>query len=371
MKKLLVVFVALLVVALAVPVMAADRSATWGGEFTFGGITGFSEEKVSSKFGNIYFDGTIPVDDYNDVVFELAGKFNGGAIASSGGTTSWQVGAAYLLTDIGGFVGLPVGLTAKGGWFGFDSRKFEVSGHGWERKYRPGIGKAPMFLFNIDAGMVIFDVGFDFDNGGDAATPKQDYVVMASVPDVAGLVSIEAGYFIKEDADFKGQFTANAKAEGIADMVDAAFGFGYDTTDNAGTSKGPDGILLTLDDVWLPAWWWGLGVKANVSMLGIGVSVNGEEEMTIDKLGVDVNAAVTDEFGVDIGLGLNLDKDALETFGGFSFSAYYKPGVSKWRVGYVYTKDGVYDYQAPILLQDASLAPDEKGGLFISCDIDF
>ncbi len=363
MKKLLVVFVALLVVALAVPVMAADRSATWGGEFTFGGITAFSEEKVSSKFGNIYFDGTIPVDDYNDVVFELSGKFgdSAGIITdnpTSGGIGNWNVGAAYLLTDIGTFAGLPVGLTAKGGWFGFDSRKFEVTGHGWERKYRPGIGTAPMFLFNIDAGMVIFDVGFDFDSGGSAAAPLQDYAVMVSVPDVAGLLSIEAGYFIKNDADFKGQFTANAKAEGIADMVDAAFGFGYDSL----TEGAP------LD---VPTWWWGLGVKANVSMLGIGVSVNGEEETTIDRLGVDVNAAATDEFGADIGLGLNLDSDAVETFGGFSASVYYKPGVSTWRVGYVYTKDGAYDYQAPTLLQDPSLALDEKGGLFISCDIDF
>ncbi len=108
MKKLLVVFTAILVVAFAVPAFAADDA--WSGEFTFGGITGFSETKVTNAFGNLYTDVFFEVDSYNKVLFEFVGT-----VTTDGTGGTFTVGAANLESDIGEAAGLPVGLKVRGG----------------------------------------------------------------------------------------------------------------------------------------------------------------------------------------------------------------------------------------------------------------
>jgi hypothetical protein len=351
MKKLLIVLSALvLAVGFAVPALAVDVDVT--GELTVGGITGFDEEKVANGWGNGYFDATASIDEYNDVVFRWT--------IADGDVYQyvWLGGQVYLKSDVGAYLDLPIGLTAQGGYFGFDSRKFEVTGHAWERKYRPGVFGGwitdAAFLFNLDFGMATLDVGVDFE-AVDPVLPTQDYVIMLSVPEL-GPASLEAGYFILDNDDFEGAFTANAKAEGLMDMINVAAGFGVDTKDV------PD----------YAEWWYGIGAEVMYSMFTVGAALNGDEAYSVDRLALEGEAAIGDEYGVKVGVGLNLDTDNPaandESLGGFEVSAYYKPGASEWVVGYLYCKDGQYKYNAPMV--GPAAAPDERGGLFLKCDID-
>jgi hypothetical protein len=345
MKKLLVVFTAILVVAFAAPAFATD--ATWSGEFDFGGITSFDEEEVNNGWVNAYADVTLEVDDYNDIVLEF--------LWQNGGT--WGVGYAGLNTDLGMALGLPVGLTMTGGYVNIYSEKYEVTGHATERvDIRSNIGTSPMFVAAVDVAPVTIKIGVGFDAGVPGGG-VQDYAVYAYAPGIADMVDIEAGYFIANNDDFKGNFMVTAKATDIMDMLGIAGGFRYNAA--AGGGVGDE------------KWFWGAGVKADLmDMLGIGVGVKGQEEDAFQILTVDVNVAVTDEFGADLALGLGFG-DVMETFGGFEASVYYTPGVSTWRAGYLYRNEDAaltnnYMYAAPAASQSAS-----GGGLFINCGLDF
>jgi hypothetical protein len=362
MKKLLIVLSALvLTVAFTVPALAVD--ADWTGELGFGGITSFDEEKKSAAFTDAYFDAHLNLDQYNEIIFELNaelavadvelydtdldGQFDDG-MAWYG--VYWEVGALKLVTDVGEYAGLPVGLKATAGWFGYDSKEFGVTGHAWERKYRPGTGTAPATLFELDFGMAQLGVDVTWEEG--ALT--QDYAALLATE--VGPAALEVSAWVIDNDDFDMVITANAEAEGLMDMIDVAAGVGFETAD-----------VPTYAD-----WWWGFGAKVTYSMLELGASINGDEAYTIDKLGIDAKANLLDDAGIEVGLGLNLDTDRPttndETLGGFSVSAFYEPGASTWTVGYLFCKDGMYDYAAPTLSPAA--AYDEKGGLFLKYDLD-
>jgi hypothetical protein len=349
MKKLLVVFTAILVVAFAAPAFAAD--AMWSGELDFGGITAFDKADITNAWVNAYTDVTLDVDDYNDIVLEFLWQ-NGGF---------WGVGYAGLETDLGMALGLPVGLTMTGGYINIYTEKYEVTGHATERdKIRTWIGTSPMFVAAIDVAPVTIKVGVGFEQN--VGTMVQDYAIYAYAPGIADMVDLEAGYFIKNNDDFQGQFMVSAKATDIMDMIGVAGGFKYDARDE----EGPDGILGTADDI-TTAWFWGFGVKADLmDMIGLGVSAAGQEDEAFRNLNVDVNVAITDEFGIDVGLGLGFG-DVLDTFGGLEPSVYYTTGASTWRLGYLYQASDVngYLYAAP------TSAPVDGSGLFLTCGLDF
>ena len=343
MKKLLIVLSALvLAVGFAAPAFAADKEATWGGELGFGGITMFDETKKSSAFTDAYFDATIPIDDYNEAVFELAAE------GFDTPVPYYKAAVVKLVTDVGEYAGLPVGLKNSFGYFGYDSKEFGVTGHARERKYRPGTGGAPATLFEVDFGAAQLGVDITWEEGA----MTQDYAALLSIPEV-GPAAVEVSVWVLNNDDFDMVITANAEAKGIADMpLDFAVGFGLDS-----------------EVIAYAEWWYGVGAAYVLAdMAKIGVSLNGEKDIAIDQLAFDVDAMLGDDYGLEAGLGLNLDEDAAETFAGVSVSAYYKPGASKWSVGYLHCNDGAYDYGAPCL--NPAPSPDERGGVFIKCDID-
>ncbi len=55
---------------------------------------------------------------------------------------------------MGEALGLPVGLVTKGGFTSIWSRKYEVSGHAYERTLVRSNIAGHEFVFSIDAGMV-------------------------------------------------------------------------------------------------------------------------------------------------------------------------------------------------------------------------
>jgi hypothetical protein len=189
MRKLLVVFTAILVVAFAAPAFATD--ATWSGEFDFGGITAFAEDDIVAGWANAYADVTLDVDEYNDVILEFVW---------SPGTAPWAVGWAELKTDVGMALGLPVGLTASGGYIGIWSNKYEVTGHATERVDVRSNIFGEQFIVAADLGMATVKAGVGFETGPAA----QDYAVYVDAPVIADMVDVEAGYFIADNDDFKG-----------------------------------------------------------------------------------------------------------------------------------------------------------------------
>lgn len=332
MKKLVLILTAVAVlVAFAVPALASD--ASWAGEFTFGGITPFEHSEVNNGYGNLYADVTYGVDDYNDVVFEFAGNV----------ATGWTVGAAFLKTAVGDYLGLAIPLSAKAGFTSLYSSKFEVSGHAWERTPIRSNIAGNGFYFNADFGMAVVDFGFNMEAGGTDAAPMIDYGVLITLPEV-GPAFVEAFYMINDNHEFKGAFGVDGNA--AFGPAKAAAGFKYDTL--------------------METWAFGVGASYSVSIATLGVSLNGNDVDAINMLGIDANIAPSDMYGADVAVGLGLAENA-ETFQGLEVSAYLAPGASKWRVGYLVTDQG-YAYAS----QATSFAePLGGGGLFLACDIDF
>jgi hypothetical protein len=347
--------------AFAAPLFAVE--ADWTGEFDFGGITGFDAEagKIGYAYGNIYFDATLAIDDYNSVVFEVYGEGMANADGSSP-SPYWGLGWAVLDTDLGAYMGLPVGLTTRAGYANLKTRKYEVTGHSWERSMavmlaptdgddRAWIGNEAFFQVATDFDMAKLNVAWNMGKTDTGATPEinTDYAFLLELPEI-GPASAEAGYFINDNADFTGLFAVNMQALGIADMVDFAAGFMYDTTDAA-----------------VPAYAYGVGLAASYNIAKLGVSFGGYEDSMFNALAIDLNVEQGD-IGADIGTGLYLDSDVYtDTFGGIDTSVYYMPGASKWRLGYVYSNANNYYYNAPVLT-DGPIG--ENGGLYLSCSID-
>ncbi len=349
MKKLVLILTAVAVlVAFAVPALASD--ASWAGEFTFGGITPFEHSEVNNGYGNLYADVTYSVDDYNDVVFEFGGGFgNASSVAGAGAAAvispvnAWTIGAAFLQTSVGDYLGLAIPLTAKAGFASLYSSKYEVSGHAWERTPVRSNIAGHGFYFNADFGMAIVDFGFNMEAGGTDAAPQIDYGVLVTLPEV-GPAFAEAFYMINDNHEFKGAFGVDGNAS--FGPAKAAAGFKYDTL--------------------METWAFGVGGAYSVSIATLGVSLNGNDVDAINMLGIDVNIAPSDMYGADVAVGLGLAENA-ETFQGLEVSAYLAPGASKWRAGYLVTDQG-YAYAS----QATSFAePLGGGGLFLACDIDF
>jgi hypothetical protein len=355
MKKVLFVSaVSVFLLMFAAPLFAVE--ADWSGEFTFGGITDFESDaaNVNNAYADAYFDASLLIDDYNEVLIELFANSGDFGIPSTGATATsadarWGIGVLFLESDLGAYVGLPIGLMAKAGFYNLEMREYEVTGLAFERPVRPGTGNANQFNAIVDADMLELTAGWSMDAGS-----NNDYAAIVSIPEI-GPMSVEAGYLV--NTDFEGQFQVNARALAIADLVDLAAGFTYDTSGGATTE-----------------WFWGAGAAVSYKIATFGVSVNGMEDMELARLGVDLNVEQGD-LGADIGAGLNLD-DAFnpETFGGIEVSVYYTPGASLWRVGYLYENDGLFIYNAPTFVTGGAVGVDppigEGGGLFFSADID-
>jgi hypothetical protein len=364
MKKLVLILSAIVVlVAFAVPVFAAEmydpeqrmaklyeeKAAVLkaSGEFTFGGITSFDAATANQGFANFYVDFTIWPDEYNSILLEIAGDTWASPVSLT------TIAYFELTTDVGAYFGLPVGLKNTAGRTSLYTNKYEVTGHAYERDtIRTDIDPLA-WKFMVDAGMAQATAAIGFGEGSDTLNDLGIYVF---VPDIAGLLEAELWYIAEDDADMKGKFGLSAKATGIMDMLGVALGFVFDTRDAA-----------------VPEWAFGVGVKADLDVgpaaLGIGVSLDGNDVDTLNKLAVDADA----NFG-DLGLvgtvALNFAELPDETFYGAEISAYVKVGAAKWSVGYTIANDafgadgrGYYNYTSAVESID--------GGLFVNADIDF
>jgi hypothetical protein len=364
MKKLLIVLSALvLTVAFAVPALAMDMydadgisakmeteeapAVVFHGELTFGWITPFDSADANIGFDNSYVDVSVWPFDYNVVTFRLA---QDGAFGSAG---DWGAPYLYLTTDLGAWFDLPVGVKNSMGVLDLYSRKYEVTGHAYERTLVRSWIDPLSWKVAVDAGMATISAGIglgETDPAGDGSF--NDIGVVVEVPE-AGPVDLEAFYLSQDDPDLKGNLGVDAKLVGMIPMVDLAAGFMFDLVEDAAGDT---------------HWYYGVGGMFTYSMLELGLSINGWDEDALYQLGIDAKVDLGG-YGVEGGIGMSFASDDYvgtlpdesETFQGAEFGVWLEVNAAKWRAGYVIS-DHYYTY--------ASAVSGPAGGLFITCDID-
>ena len=373
MKKLLIVLSALvLTVAFAVPALAMDMydadgisnkmeseeapAVVFSGELTFGWITPFDSEKSAIGFDNSYVDVSVWPFDYNVVTFRLA--HNG--VFDTTGFSSWGAPYLYLTTDLGMFFDLPVGVKNSMGVLDLYSRKYEVSGHAYERTLVRSWIDPLSWKIAVDAGMATITAGIGLGENDAAilapATPGEgnyaDIGVLVEIPE-AGPVDLEAFYLAQDDPDLKGNLGVDAKLVGMIPMVDLAAGFMFDLTEDAAGDT---------------HWYYGVGAMITYSMLDLGVSLNGWDVDPLFRVGIDAKVDLGG-YGVEGGIGLSFAEDddlttlgdESEAFQGAEIGVFVEVNAAKWRAGYVIS-DHYYTY--------GSAVSAVEGGLFVTCDID-
>jgi len=363
MKKLVLILSAIVVlIAFAVPVFAAemydpeqrmaklyDEQAAVlkaSGELTFGGITAFDATTADQGFANFYVDFTMWPDEYNSIMLEIAGDTWASPVKLT------TINYFELTTDVGAYFGLPVGLKNTAGRTSLYTNKYEVSGHAYERDLVRSQIDPLAWKFMVDAGLVQATAAVGF--GDQQNEANNDIGIYFFVPDIVGIAEAELWYLAENNADYKGKFGFSVKATGIMDMLGVAGGFVYDTKDLA-----PGEI----------EWAYGLGAKADLAVgpaaLGVGLSFNGTDVDTLNKLAVDADANFGD-FGLVATVAINFAEIPDETFYGAEISGYVTVGAAKWAVGYTIANDAFadpYNYTCAVDSID--------GGLFVNADIDF
>jgi hypothetical protein len=328
------------------------------GEMDFGMMTSFEYSEGSANFLNLYMDITLWPDEYNTAFIEIASL---NSDFSSGVDLGANITYAFITTRLGDYFGLPVGVEAEIGKTNLNSNKFEVTAHAYERTFiRQTLDPVP-FKLTVDADVVTAKLGFGFgqENGApfDAEEGAQnDFGVYFFIP--VDMAEIEIFYIALDNADLQGTLGFDVKAVGLMNgMLGLAAGFAYDVA-----AEDPD-----------PSWFWGAGVEVIYAPAELGVSINGAEEAELWQLGVDLDVAVTDFFGIFFGLGLLLDDIAPSTFNGLEGSVYIDTGSTAWYFGHVYADADNqvtgFGYAGVNTGLDTMYGP--EGGFFISANIDF
>jgi hypothetical protein len=369
MKKLVLILAALVaVVAFAMPLFGDDQFEV-SGEFTFGMITAFDSEKDGAGFDNAYVDMFFYPDEYNEVFFEMAWakawEFDKTGVDNS-------IGAVYfaLRTDVGAFLGLPIGVVNHAGIDSIYTNKYEVTGHAYERvPIRSAIDPVP-WQVRLDGGSWQFSFAIGWGQTDPATEEKganNDLGFYLFLPSVADIVEIEAFYLAQNDSNWKGRLGGSVKVDGLAGgLLGVAGGFVYDLRDDAVlTAAGAD------------TWAYGVGVGFDVAGAAIGASIwgneNGGTTNALNLLGIDLDYAFGNGFGAIAAAAFDFKDGAPDTFIGLDIGAYVKAGGAKWQVGYLYRPEGSgYSYSwTPAVFYGTAPSSAPKGGLYFLADIDF
>jgi hypothetical protein len=331
------------------------------GEMDFGMMTDFSYENGSANFANLYMDFTLWPDEYNTAFVEIASNASN---FSTGANVGANITYAFITTRLGDYFGLPVGVEAEIGITNLNMNDYEVTSHAYERTLVDTDLDPVPFKLTVDADVVTAAVGIGFGQNNGVVAPavegaRNDFGIYFFIPvDVA---EIEIWYFALNNPDLEGVLGFDVKAVGLMNgMIGFAAGFAYNVAATGGASE----------------WAYGAGVEFIYAPAEFGVSFNGADGAELAQLGIDVDVAVTDFFGIFFGVGLLLD-DTLgpDTFNGLEGSLYIDAGAASWYFGYVYASadnnasPAGFGYAGVNTGLATMYGP--EGGFFISSNIDF
>jgi hypothetical protein len=324
MKKLLVL--SALLGLLALPMFASD--ITFGGDLTFGSISDFGDNYYRTT--TITTDIKATVDDYNSLVIEM----------------DWLDATnapdkAVVTTDVGMWLGLPVGLKVLWGWDDPDANEFQsVSGYGNEEVFDLSLGDSWCLDFLLSASffeieLAMTPTGATFDPvGTPAAGEAGELLVGLAVKEPIPGLNAEVYYFqngAAYDAFDQGlvAFDAGYSAEFSGFALDAGAGFVYDMADTP-----------------VHDWLYGVGLSGSYSIATLTVGLDGNADDILNSVSATVVVAPIDM--LDIYAGLWYDMAVAEELVEADLGLNMHMGATELYLGYLVDNgSGGDNYNAP------------------------
>jgi len=332
MKKLLVL--SALLGLLALPAFTAD--VTFGGDLTYGFISDFSQ---NGRDENATIDMKGSVDDYNSVAISLKG------IGETLGTEK-----AVITTDVGAWLGLPVGVKLQ---WGFDDPDWNWFGDisVFEKESMSAASMAEYWGLDlyITAGMLEIELAGDPESG-----------------------NLLAGLAVKEPIEGLNAelyWWQGDTAPNVWDQSQIHFGAGYGGAFGDFDLEVGANFMYNMDDVTVPAedaWAYGLAVTGAFSMIYGEVALTGNETDALNRVYVYATVAPIDLLKVFVDAELSL-ADGTEAFQGMEFGLEFETGGTWWAIGYQINNEAFENLNSPTA--DAVTLPD--GGLFAYWDINY
>jgi hypothetical protein len=334
MKKLLILSVLLGLMAL--PMFASD--ITFGGDLTYGFIGDFGDDFNDTK--TVTLDIKAAVDDYNSLVIEFD-HLDAANLPDK----------AVVTTDVGMWLGLPVGVQVMWGWDDPDINEFGgVSAYSNEEVIDTSTGDDWCLDFMLSASMFEVEVAF---TPGIAATQTGEILAGVAVKepipglnaelyywqgDVAAVDVYDEGWIIF-DAAYSGEFS----------------GFGVDV--------GAEFVYPLLDT---NVWAFGVGLSGSYSIATVTVGLDGTEDDILEDVTATVVVAPIDMLDVYAGLWYDM---ANSEMGEVDLGVNAHIGAAELYVGYLVDGDvlGVAgdNFNAPPGLTS------EENGAYIKFDINY
>lgn len=343
MKKLTLVAVFAMLVAVALPVMATDFS--WSGEVTLGAVTDFTSAKQGLINYWVNLDGKVN----DNLGWHVEFGFNPGA---SPAVASWLPVTFYYYygnADLGGILGLTAGGIDPVLTFGYmDSATpyYSLSAYDYESvgdvdpgsRYNITLTTAIMKTVNV---LISVDPALVWTN-----TP----IIIASVNGTFGPVSAALNYF--NNSSPNNVLGADVKFQQA--MGDLTIGVDASAKYDASAKTSP--------------FQYGAAVKVAYTTLinvaaGFASTATGLATSDLGNLGINANLVANPNLGVDLNLSLNLTTGATTLINGGDFSVWTKLDKSTVRLGYLYSTVGLGNVNA--------VAEPTDGGVYLNYDLSF
>ena len=313
MKKLLVL--SALLGLLALPAFSADVS--FGGDLTYGFISDFSA--VASD-ANATIDMKGSVDDFNsvDIRWDVDGE---------------TAEMAVIKTDVGAWLGLPVGVVLQWGyddpdwnWFG------DVSAFEKESMSAATMGMYWGLDLLVTAGM------FELEIAGDPES--SNLLIGAALKEPIEGLNAEV-YWWQGDA-----------ALGVFDAGQIHFGAGYGGA--FGDFDMEAGVNFNYD-MGAETWAYGVAVTGAISMIYAEVALLGNDADALSDVWVYATVAPIDLLKIFVDAQLGLADSYAEAFQGIEFGLEFETGKTWWAVGYQVNNDDSGGGNAADVLADGRL----------------
>jgi hypothetical protein len=337
MKKLVVL--SALLGLLALPMFAIDFS--FGGDATFGFIADFSDDApTTATTQDLSLDLKGNIDDYNSLAISLDELESGLA----------GLEKAIVTTDVGKWLGLPIGLTVNWGWDDPDANEFEAISY---------FGNEQVFNFSPDEWYGIeFLISYKFIQLEmsikpiEAATDAGYFLAGLAVKEPVAGLNAEVYYYQNEGVD----------AFDVGQIgIDAAYsteigGIGLD----AGAA-----FLIDLNDAATDGWAWGFALKGAYDMFAVDVGLNGNETDAFAFMTAFVQADVVEQLSLYGGLELDFQEATADAFQAAELGVIAHPGKVNVFIGYFIAADALGSYT------DTFEAPAAQDGFFVKFDVNY
>lgn len=364
MKRITLLAVLALMVALAVPVMATDF--TWSGELTYGSITDFT--KVTDAWSNDSLTVKAAADANIYFQAQIVGAFAGTGLPDvvqlGDTTTTLKAFSAYLNTafinaDIGKALNLS-GVTAVAtiGWLEPAATSYSLTTWGYESL----IGYDPWGVSHDTAELVVgFGAPLSLQlvlgpTNSVLQTQNLDPQVIVNAYGGVGPINYSVAYTSNLRTDYMGLAGASVKwSQAFGDITPAVNAeVSYNMASGA-TNPLSIGYAATV---------------AYTTMVTVGVG-GAANNAGLGNISAQVNFVPMTNLGVDVLAAMNLATGAANLINSIDASVWYKVGAAKFRVGYNYGSTNIGGPTGSPAAPPGSTAAAPTGGAYILADLTF